>query len=382
MIEFKNVKKIYAGNIKAVDDVSFKIENGELFVLIGRSGCGKTTVLKMINRLLDSSEGSIFIDGKPIKDFDEIELRRKIGYVIQGVGLFPHLTIEENIKLPMKINRWSKERQKERLLNLIDLCRIDRSLLKKYPNELSGGQRQRVGVARGLAVDPPIILMDEPFGALDPITRLQLQDYLLEMQKKVKKTIVFVTHDITEAMRLADRIAVMDEGKIIQLGTVEEIIKQPANDFVLNMIGKDRYLKSLQFKSVKEATEKIHILEDRNELDIKNYMLEKSLKKVIVFNQNKERKIVFLQENGEISTIDYFHQYVIYEEEGLSKAIEMMLQYNQNELIVVNGDEEIIGTVSFSGIQSLFQEPVLNDYLGDANDNEEPLSMKQSVGGE
>lgn len=382
MIEFKNVKKIYAGNIKAVDDVSFKIENGELFVLIGRSGCGKTTVLKMINRLLDSSEGSIFIDGKPIKDFDEIELRRKIGYVIQGVGLFPHLTIEENIKLPMKINRWSKERQKERLLNLIDLCRIDRSLLKKYPNELSGGQRQRVGVARGLAVDPPIILMDEPFGALEPITRLQLQDYLLEMQKKVKKTIVFVTHDITEAMRLADRIAVMDEGKIIQLGTVEEIIKQPANDFVLNMIGKDRYLKSLQFKSVKEATEKIHILEDRNELDIKNYMLEKSLKKVIVFNQNKERKIVFLQENGEISTIDYFHQYVIYEEEGLSKAIEMMLQYNQNELIVVNGDEEIIGTVSFSGIQSLFQEPVLNDYLGDANDNEEPLSMKQSVGGE
>lgn len=244
MLKFDHVSKVYEGGTKAVDNINLEIDSGEFIVFIGPSGCGKTTTMKMINRLIETTEGTIYINGKNINDQDEVELRRSIGYVIQQIGLFPHMTIAENISLVPKLLHWPEDKRRARAEELLQLVNMRTEYLDRYPNELSGGQQQRIGVLRALAADPPLILMDEPFGALDPITRDGLQDEFKKLQQSLGKTIVFVTHDMDEAIKLADRIVIMRKGKIVQVGTPEEILSNPADEFVEEFIGKHRLIES------------------------------------------------------------------------------------------------------------------------------------------
>ncbi|MCA0173438.1 ABC transporter ATP-binding protein [Bacillus sp. RAR_GA_16] len=244
MITFEHVSKKFADGTEALKDINLHIEQGELLTLIGPSGCGKTTTMKMINRLIEPSGGQIYIDGKPISDQDPVELRRSIGYVIQQIGLLPHMTIAENIALIPKLKKWDKSKIDKRVDEMLNLVGLDPSVFRsRYPLELSGGQQQRVGVIRALAAEPPIILMDEPFSALDPISREQLQDELVKLQKEIQKTIVFVTHDMDEAMKIADRIAIMKDGEILQLDTPDRLLRHPKNEFVRNFIGDERMAK-------------------------------------------------------------------------------------------------------------------------------------------
>lgn len=238
MIKFENVSKRYQDGTIAVDSLNLEIKKGEFFVLIGPSGCGKTTTLKMINRLIPLSDGTIFFDEQKISEYDIHELRWNIGYVLQQIALFPHMTIEENITVVPEMKKWSKEKMKERAYELMDMVGLDPKMYaNRKPKELSGGEQQRVGVIRALAADPEIILMDEPFSALDPISRERLQDDMLDLKKNLKKTTVFVTHDMQEALKLADRICIMEKGKIVQIGTPREFVLNPANDFVKKFIG-------------------------------------------------------------------------------------------------------------------------------------------------
>ena len=308
MIRLQRVRKTYDGQKNIVDDLDFEIRKGELVVLVGESGCGKTTTMKMINRLIEPDSGDIYIDGKNIKSFNKNELRRNIGYVIQDIGLFPHLTVRKNVSvvpLLCKKDKAEVDRSVEDLLRLVNLP--PEEFAERYPGELSGGQQQRVGFARALANNPDIILMDEPFSALDPITREQLQNELLSLQEELHKTIVFVTHDIDEAIKLGDRIAVMSEGRIIQFDTPEEILKYPVNPFVESFVGKDRLWKKPEFLKAE---------------DVMNT-------KVVTIGQNR----------------------------SVAHAIELMKMHNTDVLVVVDRPTEssgkilgIVGTNRFKGV--------------------------------
>ncbi len=251
MIELKNVSKSYQ-KTEVLNDISLEIEKGKFVVLIGPSGCGKTTTLKMINKLIAPSSGHISIGEKDISKLDSIKLRRRIGYVIQQTGLFPHMTIKENIELIPKAEKIDEDTISKRTEELIEMVGLDPDHLDRFPSELSGGQQQRVGVARAFALDPDIILMDEPFSAVDPITRTVLQDELISLQAKVKKTIVFVTHDIREAIKMADKVCLMNEGRIVQYDTPENLLKDPANDFVTDFVGDNRIWQSPEYIRAKD----------------------------------------------------------------------------------------------------------------------------------
>ncbi|HDX9589802.1 TPA: ABC transporter ATP-binding protein [Bacillus pseudomycoides] len=241
MIRFEHVSKTFDDKTKAVDSLQLEIHKGEFFVLIGPSGCGKTTTMKMINRLIETTEGSISIDGKNIRDYNIHELRWDIGYVLQQIALFPHMTIAENIAIVPEMRKWSKAKIEKRVDELLEMVGLDPHIYRgRMPDELSGGQKQRVGVVRALAANPKIVLMDEPFSALDPLSREQLQRDLVDLQKKIQKTIVFVTHDMQEALALGDRICIMKDGKVVQLDTPEVILQNPANRFVEEFIGSPR----------------------------------------------------------------------------------------------------------------------------------------------
>lgn len=238
MIRFENVSKVYKDGTKAVNALDLTIEKGEFFVFIGPSGCGKTTTMKMINRLIDATAGSVFIDGKNVHDYDIHELRWNIGYVLQQIALFPHMTIEENIAIVPELRKWDAEKIRKRTDVLLEMVGLEPDTYRtRKPSELSGGQQQRIGVIRALAADPDIILMDEPFSALDPISREKLQQDMIDLQKRIHKTIVFVTHDMQEALALGDRICVMKDGEVIQVDTPEAIVRDPANEFVKEFIG-------------------------------------------------------------------------------------------------------------------------------------------------
>ncbi len=308
MIRLERVRKTYDGQKNIVDDLDFEIRTGELVVLVGESGCGKTTTMKMVNRLIEPDGGEIYIDGQNIKSFNKNELRRNIGYVIQDIGLFPHLSVRKNVSIvPLlcKKDKAEVDRAVEDLLRLVNLP--PEEYADRYPGELSGGQQQRVGFARALANNPDIILMDEPFSALDPITREQLQNELLSLQEELHKTIVFVTHDIDEAIKLGDRIAVMSEGRIIQFDTPEEILKNPVNPFVESFVGKDRLWKKPEFLKAE---------------DVMN-------NKVVTIGQNR----------------------------SVAHAIELMKMHNTDVLVVVDKPTEssgkilgIVGTNRFKGV--------------------------------
>jgi osmoprotectant transport system ATP-binding protein len=252
MIRFEDISKKYDHQV-VISDINFRVPKGELVVLIGSSGCGKTTLLKIINRLIKPSSGNVYINGESIFDKDEIDLRRNIGYVIQQTGLFPHMTVRENIEVIPRLQKRGREEIAKRSLELMQMVSLDpEQFLDRYPSQLSGGQQQRIGVARAFACDPEIILMDEPFSALDPITRLQLQDELAGLQAAVHKTIVFVTHDMDEAVKIADKICIINDGGIAQYDTVEEIMKNPANDFVAKFMGRNRIWSSPEFIRAKD----------------------------------------------------------------------------------------------------------------------------------
>jgi osmoprotectant transport system ATP-binding protein len=241
MISFENVTKQYDDGTYAVKDFSLHINEGEFLVLIGPSGSGKTTTLKMINRLVPLTDGTIKISDIKVSDYDIHELRWDIGYVLQQIALFPHMTIEENIAVVPEMKKWDSKKISQRIDELLHMVGLDpNTYRKRKPHELSGGQQQRIGVARALAANPPIILMDEPFSALDPLSREKLQEDLIKLQNNIKKTIVFVTHDMKEALKLGDRICLMKDGQIVQTGTPEELLHQPANDFVREFVGIDR----------------------------------------------------------------------------------------------------------------------------------------------
>ena len=242
MLSIQDLTKVYRGGKKAVDSISMEIESGEFIAFIGTSGSGKTTALRMINRMIEPTGGTITLNGKDLSKMNAVSLRRSVGYVIQQIGLMPHMTIRENIVLVPKLLKWNKEEKEKKAKELINLVDLPESYLDLYPSQLSGGQQQRIGVVRALAADQDIILMDEPFGALDPITRDTLQDLVKTLQHKLGKTIIFVTHDMDEAIKLADRICIMSEGEIVQFDTPNNILKHPANDFVSEFIGQNRLI--------------------------------------------------------------------------------------------------------------------------------------------
>ncbi|EDJ3053789.1 osmoprotectant ABC transporter ATP-binding protein OsmV [Salmonella enterica subsp. enterica serovar Muenchen] len=260
MIKLENLTKQFVQKkgqpLKAVDNVNLNVPEGEMCVLLGPSGCGKTTTLKMINRLIAPSSGNILINGENTNDMDTVTLRRNIGYVIQQIGLFPNMTIEENITVVPRMLGWDKARCKQRAEELMDMVALDaRKFLHRYPKEMSGGQQQRIGVIRALAADPPVLLMDEPFGAVDPINREVIQNQFLDMQRKLKKTVMLVSHDIDEALKLGDRIAVFRQGRIVQCASPDELLAKPANEFVGSFVGQDRTLKRLLLVSAGDVTD-------------------------------------------------------------------------------------------------------------------------------
>lgn len=257
MIRLEALSRVYAspsGTVTAVDDVTLEVRDGETCVLLGPSGCGKTTTLRMINRLVLPTSGKIFIGGRDTDGVDPVELRRGIGYVIQQIGLFPNMTVAENIGVVPRLLGWTTAKSRQRAQELLALLALEPTqFLDRYPNELSGGQAQRIGVARALAVDPPVLLMDEPFAALDPVNREIIQDEFLRMQQTLRKTILFVSHDIDEAVKMADRIAIFRAGKLAQFGPPDELLAHPADDFVAGFVGRDRTLKRLRLIRVREV---------------------------------------------------------------------------------------------------------------------------------
>ncbi|ADL07012.1 betaine/proline/choline family ABC transporter ATP-binding protein [Thermosediminibacter oceani] len=291
MICFENVYKEYDDGFVALKNINLEIKKGELVTLIGPSGCGKTTTLRMINRLTEPTSGTVYIDGQDISKIDPVELRRNIGYVVQQIGLFPHMTIAENIALVPKLKKWKPSAYEKRVDELLDLVGLDPATFKhRYPAELSGGQQQRVGVIRALAAEPDIILMDEPFSALDPISREQLQDDIVKLQEEIHKTIVFVTHDMDEAIKIANRIAIMKDGEIVQFDTPDKILRHPANSFVRDFIGENRLVqdhtivpkaKDLMYTSVVTTSPK------RGLAEAFRLMKEKKVDSLVVTDKNK-----------------------------------------------------------------------------------------------
>jgi len=288
VVRFEHVSKVFPDGTKAVDDINLEVERGEFVCLIGPSGCGKTTTLKMVNRLYEPTSGTITINGRNIMDINPVELRRSIGYVIQQIGLFPHMTIAQNVELVPRLLGWDAERRCRRVDELLPLVGLSPARYRdRYPRELSGGQQQRVGVIRALAAEPDLILMDEPFGALDPITRETLQDEVKRLQKQLRKTVIFVTHDMDEAIKLADRIVVMKDGRIHQVGTPEEILRHPKDEFVAQFIGRDRLVSRPDLLTVAEVMIR-HVVTTRPEtglVEAINLMKRKRVDSLVVTDE-------------------------------------------------------------------------------------------------
>ena len=364
MIRLEDVSKIYPDGTEAVKDVSLEIQEGELCVLLGPSGCGKTTTMKMINRLIPITEGKIFIDGTDNQELDENELRRDIGYAIQEIGLFPHMTVAENISTVPNLKGWSKEEARNRADELLELMGMDpNEHMDKYPVELSGGQRQRVGVARSLGANPPIMLMDEPFGAIDPITRDKLQDEFLNIQEEIQKTIVFVTHDINEAIKMGTKIALLKDGELVQYSAPAELLAQPKNQFVRDFVGTDRTLKSMRLMKAKDAmkTSPKTVSLDNEVSEVREEMEKRDVDYLIVTDSsNRFRGWIEASElEGEVDSLDEVLSRdvgSVSRETALSDALSLMLEEDVANVPVLGNDNALEGILTFNDLQQLIGE--------------------------
>ena len=370
MIEMKNISK-KVGNKIILDDISLKIDEGSFVVFIGPSGCGKTTTLKLMNKLIEPTSGEIYIDGKPISKEDPIKLRRNIGYVIQSIGLFPHLTIRENIELIPKLKKdQTDEEIEEKTLELMKMVGLNPDeFLDKYPSELSGGQQQRIGLVRAIATDAKIILMDEPFSALDPITRTQLQEWLYSLQEELKKTIVFVTHDMDEALKLADKICIMKDGKVQQYDTVENLLRNPANEFVRNFIGSDRLWSTPEYIKARDIMIKNPVSVQSSRTVIQGMEIMRTNKVDSLLVKDKEDNFIGiitikeLRQNGiqnhYLSDIMNKEPLFIYDDNNLVEILEVMNRENIGHIPVITRYNKLAGLITRSSLLSVLSEQFL-----------------------
>lgn len=363
IIRFERVNKVYPDGTRAVDDVSFEIQEGECVTFVGPSGCGKTTTVKLLNRLVEPTSGTIYLKGQDTAELDVISLRRGIGYVIQDVGLFPHMTVAENIALVPRLIGWPASKRESRTDELLNLVGLDPSAFRnRYPHQLSGGQRQRVGVARGLAADPPVILMDEPFGALDPITRAQLQDEFLKLRARLRKTILFVTHDIDEAIKLGDRIVVMRYGKIVQFAPPATILKAPADPFVKDLVGRERGLKLMKLSKISDIMEPftdavqaatplreaLRLMKERNRDMLMVVDEEGRYQGFVRFER------VSKEEKGEVAAVMEREGPAVREESKIHPTLETMLRKQRIWLPVVDREERPKGVITITHFAAFF----------------------------
>jgi osmoprotectant transport system ATP-binding protein len=363
-VVLENVVKRYPGQqAAAVNELCMTINAGEIAMLVGPSGCGKTTTLKMINRLIEPTAGRILLGGEDVIRANADELRRRIGYVIQAGGLFPHMTVEANVRLVPAMLGWDKKKTAARTEELLDLVGLDPSLYRsRYPRELSGGQQQRVGVARALAADPPVLLMDEPFGAVDPITRQRLQDELLRIQKELRKTIIIVTHDFDEAVKLGDRIAIFRQGgEIVQYDTPEEILAAPADDFVESFVGAGATLRQLTLVRVKDVPLEKPVMarvgDDRQEC-YRRALAASARDVVIVDDRDRPLRWVDLRElegSGRVAAGEDPKLKVIGEGATLNDALDTMLVSSHAGAIVVGRGNQVVGKVNVDIIMNAIQ---------------------------
>lgn len=374
MIEFIDVAKIYKTQT-AVEDISFKIDDGEFVCLIGTSGSGKTTIMRMINRMTEPSKGKILIDGEDVMTKNPVQLRREIGYVIQQIGLLPHMTIYENITLVPALLKWDEERKRKIAEELIKKVDLPVEYLEKYPSQLSGGQQQRIGVIRALAAEQNIILMDEPFGALDPITRESLQSLIKNIQKELGKTVVFVTHDMNEAIGLADKILIMDMGHIVQYDTPENILKNPANDYVCGLLGEDNLNKAkTSYNSVETIMIKnpVFINEGKTTRDALKLMRKKRVDTLFVTDaKNNLKGVVGIFELGKLGRLDTYVSEIMNEPVSITnstkiiEAIHLIVELGYRNLPVVDEKGRLVGIVTRASIV----DSIYNNIIGGEADD-------------
>ncbi len=388
MIEFVNVSKEFKDH-KVLSNINMTINDKELVAIIGASGCGKTTTLKMINRLIKPTSGEILIDGKNIDSFNKTELRRSIGYVIQQMGLFPHMTIKENIELIQKLEKKDKAEIEANTKKLMKLMDLNDEYLSKYPTNLSGGQQQRVGVARALANNPKIILMDEPFSALDPITRVNLQDELVELHKKMDTTIVFVTHDMDEAIKIADRICIMKDGNIVQFDTPEEILKNPKNEFVENFIGKNKIWDSPEYIKVKDImiSNPITCRPNLDRSGCIQEMVKHHIDTLVVTDEDGyylgivNRKGLYSAKRIWTKAIDMIKNEVITADpdESILELLQAIEEYDMTNIPVVNMEGKLCGLITSSSLISVLSSQYIEDTDEIDEADEEALNEEVKV---
>lgn len=371
MIEFKNLTKKFPGGKIAVDSLNLTFNDGEFIVFIGTSGSGKTTSMRMINRMIEPSSGEILIDGKNIKDMNAVELRRQIGYVIQQIGLMPHMTIFENIVMVPKLLKWPVEKQRKIAEELILKVDLPLDFLERYPSELSGGQQQRIGVIRALAADQDIILMDEPFGALDPITRDSLQETLKELQRELGKTVVFVTHDMDEALKLADRIVIMQDGKVVQFDTPDNILMNPENEFVENFIGEDRLSQArTNFRTVEQIMIRgpVSVAADQNLSEAIKLMRTRRVDSLFVTDANDVLLGMLSVEAIDTNrrrpvTVGEVMSEVSFVREGtlVRDALQRILKLGYKNIPVVDEKNHLIGLITRTSIVDMVYDTIWGD---------------------
>ncbi len=364
MIRLENLSMTFPGQTEsAVEDLSMEIPEGEIVVFVGPSGCGKTTTMKMINRIIEPSSGRIFLQGEDVTKVNADKLRRRMGYVIQQIGLFPHKTIADNIAtVPMMLG-WEKKRVSDRVDELLETVSMDLSYRSRYPKELSGGQRQRIGVARAMAADPPVLLMDEPFGAIDPITRERLQNEFLRLQAEIKKTIVFVTHDIDEAIKMGDRIAILQtKSRIAQFDTPERILTDPANEFVEDFIGAGASIKRLslsQVRDIKTASWPVAVLSEGSEA-VRELMRKSGKDSVLLLDDRRRPKRWVsaddLAHAGRIEEAGWPAVSIVEEGSSLYDVLDTMITSYKGSAIVVDGEGRYEGVVDFDTVLGAINE--------------------------
>lgn len=371
MIQFNSITKSFKTK-QVLTDINFEVDEGSLVTIIGESGCGKTTLLKMVNRLIKPTRGTIRIDGEDIQKINEVELRRNIGYVIQQTGLFPHMTVRENIELIPRLQKMSRDALEENTQKLMQMVGLDcEEFLERYPTELSGGQQQRVGVARAFATDPDVILMDEPFSALDPLTRSDLQDQLMELQSKLRKTIIFVTHDMDEAVKIADQICIMRNGTILQYDTPENILKNPQDEFVSNFVGKNRIWSSPEFIKVAD------IMIDRPVTASKNLSVLKCIDKMrknqvdsllIIDPENQE--FLGIVKAGHLRGVEEKSRsaeelmkregFVLYPDQNILDALKMITDEHSSTIPVTDKNNRLVGLITRSSLVTVLSQQYID----------------------